>query len=38
MDENIKMEQELLEVEHIKIDFSPVLFITRSMETYEGQY
>jgi hypothetical protein len=36
--EEIKIEQALLEVEKIEIDFSPVLFITRSMETYEGEY
>lgn len=36
--EAIKIEQALLQVEKIQIDFTPVLFITRSMETYEGQY
>jgi len=36
--ESIKVEQALLAVVKIQIDFSPVLFITRSMETYEGEY
>jgi hypothetical protein len=35
--EEIKIEQALLELEKIEIDFSPMFFITRSMETYEGE-
>jgi hypothetical protein len=35
--ETIKIEQTLLQVEKVKIDFSPVLFIRRTMETAEGE-
>ena len=37
MEENIQEEKALLEIEKIEIDFTPILFITRSMETWEGE-
>lgn len=36
--EEIKVELELIETETIKIEFNVQLFITRSMETFEGEY
>ena len=36
--EAIEIEQTLLQREKIEIDFSPVLFIRKSMETYEGSH
>ena len=38
MEEGILCEQELLQLEKIEVDFTPILFITRSMETSEGEY
>jgi hypothetical protein len=36
--EEIRIEEKLLQISTIKIDFLPVLFITKSMETFEGEY
>ena len=36
MDE-IKKEQALIELLTIKVDFSPVLYIVKTMETFQGQ-
>ena len=36
MTDGIKTEQILLQVEKIKIDFTPVLFITKTIETFQS--
>ena len=37
MIEKILAEQTLLEIKKIEINFTPVLFITKSMETWQGE-
>ncbi|MCW3127769.1 MAG: hypothetical protein JWO03_3427 [Bacteroidetes bacterium] len=34
---NIQQEKELLSKEIVEISFTPILFVIRSMETYEGE-
>lgn len=38
MEEFTLSEQELVQLEKIEICFTPILFITRSMETNEGEW
>ncbi len=37
MNDNIQTEQTLLEIEKVEIDFAPILFITKTMETHQSQ-
>lgn len=36
--EEIRIEEKLLQIATVKVDFLPILFITKSMETFEGEY
>jgi len=36
--EEVLLEQQLLEIPEVKIEFNPILYISKGMETYEGEY
>jgi hypothetical protein len=38
MKEEIQSELEILDLEELEVEYQPFLFITRSMETFEGEY